>query len=653
MSAAGPTLAQTAAAQAQSATDNGRDAQANAPATVQELVVTAQKREENIRDVGMSIQAESGDRLNKLGIRDTNDLQKIVPGFQATPTYYGTYVFTIRGVGFQDTSLAGNPTVSVYSDEVPLPFSVLTNGATLDLERVEVLKGPQGTVFGNNATGGAINYIARKPTDRLIAGADVSYGRFNDADIMGFVSGPITSTLSARVALRLNKSDEWQKAYFSRKGDSFGGKDFLNGRAALQWEPTDWFKGTLTVNAWKDRGWSQLGQLYGIAALSPLAPLAPAIANYPLAPRNNRAADFNTCVNNSPFDPIQNQELGVQLSNQNPTLVNPPQLSQGPGSIAQTGGQPTSCQPARKNNEFISAALRMEFDLGNDMTLTTLSSAQSFSRKQAIDGAGMAIQDYQSLQHGKIESFFQEVRISGNFGGKGSWLVGANYGYDQTWDQFLQTYNASTASPTLFAYNADLGVDFGFPLGPTKPTNLQETDTYAAYAHAEFPILENLIAVGGIRYTEYSKRGGVCGNDSGDGSWAYVAYQLQILAFNSPSPVLSPPNSCASTGPGPTFNSPPNGELFYSRLKENNVSWQAGLNWKFSEDQLVYVNISKGYKAGSFPTVALSTFQQTRPVIQEALLSYELGAKLLLMERSLQLNGAAFYYDYTNKSLVP
>ncbi|WP_293681989.1 TonB-dependent receptor, partial [uncultured Phenylobacterium sp.] len=618
----------------------------------QELVVTAQKREENIRDVGMSIQAESGDRLNKLGIRDTNDLQKIVPGFQASPTYYGTYVFTIRGVGFQDTSLAGLPTVSVYLDETPLTFSALTNGATLDLERVEVLKGPQGTVFGNNATGGAINYIARKPTDHFTAGADVSYGRFNDADIMAFVSGPISDTLSYRVSARINQSGEWQKAYFSRKGEPFGGKDFLNGRVMLQWQPTDNFRANLSVNAWQDQGWSQLGQLYGIAVLSPLAPLAPAIRDYPLAPRNNRAADSNVCVNNSPFNPIANQELGTLLPNQNPTLINPPPLSQGPGSVAQAGGQPTSCQPARKDNSFIGTALRLEYDLGNDMTLTSLSSAQSFSRKQAIDGAGMAIADYQSLQHGKIETFFQEIRLNGSFGGKGAWLIGGNYEYTETWDQFLQSYNASTASPTLFAFNAELGVNFGFPLGPTKPTNVQETDTYAAYAHVEYPVLENLIAVGGIRYTEYSKLGGVCGNDSGDGSWAYVAFQLQILAFNSPSPVLSPPNSCASTGPGPTFNSPPNGQLFYSRLKEDNLSWQGGLNWKFSQDQLAYVNISKGYKAGSFPTVALSTFQQTRPVVQEALLSYEVGAKLLLMERTLQLNGAMFYYDYTNKQIL-
>ncbi len=642
-----------APAQAPSAAAHGANAQATSTsATVQELVVTAQKREENINDIGMSVQAETGDRLNKLGIRDTSDLQKIVPGFQSTPTYYGTYVFTIRGVGFQDTSLAGNPTVSVYSDEAPLPFSVLTNGATLDLERVEVLKGPQGTLFGNNATGGAINYIARKPTtDHYTAGIDASYGRFNDFDGMAYVSGPITDTLSFRAAVRVNESGPWQKAYFTRKGDTFGGKDFLNGRVILQWQPTDAIKATLTVNAWQDKGYSQNGQLFGIAELSPLAVLAPAIRNYPLAPHNNRAADFNVCVNNSPFDPIANQNLGALVPNFNPTLVNPPGLSQGPGSVVQAGGQPTSCQQARKDNTYFSPVLRLDFDLGSDLKLTSLSSAQSFSRIQGIDGSAMAIQDYQNIQHGKIESYFQEIRLAGSFGGKGVWLFGANYENDKTWDQFLQTYNASTASPTVFAFNADLGVNVNFALGPTKPTDVQQTDTYAAFAHAEYPIFDTLTAVGGIRYTKYNKLGGVCGNDGGDGSWAFVAFLLQG-ALGSTSPKLSPPGSCASTGLPPTFNSPPNGGLYYSRLKEDNISWQAGLNWKFQDDQLAYVNISKGYKAGSFPTVALATFQQTNPVVQEALLSYEAGSKLTLMQRTLQLNGAVFYYDYTNKQIL-
>jgi iron complex outermembrane receptor protein len=97
---------------------------------------------------------------------------------------------SLRGVGFYETTLAAYPDVSVYVDQVPLPFPVLTSNVGLDLERVEVLKGPQGILFGQNSTGGAINYIAAKPTDTFASGLDLSVGRFNEDRIEGYVSGP-------------------------------------------------------------------------------------------------------------------------------------------------------------------------------------------------------------------------------------------------------------------------------------------------------------------------------------------------------------------------------------------------------------------------------------------------------------------------------
>ncbi len=630
-------------------------AAANEGGGINELVVTAQKREESIQNVGLSIQAASGDKLQKLGITSTEDLQKIVPGFQSTPNYYGTNVFTIRGVGFQDTSLAGNPTVSVYLDEAPLPFSALTNGATLDLQRVEVLKGPQGTLFGENATGGAINYVANKPGHVFDMGVNATYARFNDADISAFVNLPVNDTLAVRLAGRYNKSGEWQHGYGPTASQVLGGKDFLNTRASALWEPTSKFKALLTLSAWQDKGATQAGQLYGIAELSPLSPLAPGIRNYPLAPHDNQAAGWNSCVNNSPYDPIANQTGAVSGTGpQVPTNLPGVFESQGPGSTVVQGGQPTSCEPLRKNNTFFSGSLRMDYDLGNDMSVTSMTSFERFSRHAAIDGSGMAIQDYQSLQHGKITSIYQELRVSGKFNGKGSWTVGGNYQHDDTWDQFLQTYNASTASPTLFLYDPQqpFSTAFGLPLGPTKPTDVQTNNTYAAFGHVEYPILQNLTILGGVRYTEADKLGGVCGNDGGDGTWANVAFLLQTFE-GSTKPVLSPPGSCASTGKAAqNFNSPPNGGLFYATLNQNNVAWQAGVNWKPLADTLLYVNISQGYKGGSFPTVALATIQQINPVVQESLLSYEVGVKTALLNKQLQVNAAGFYYDYSNKQIL-
>ncbi|NNE41884.1 MAG: Plug domain-containing protein, partial [Marinicaulis sp.] len=116
------------------------------------IVVTAQKREQNINEVPMSITAATGEQLEQAGIKDVSDLQKITPGFSYCVSTSGTPVYTLRGVGYNDTALTTRPAVTVYLDEAPIPFAVETRGASLDVERVEVLKGPQGTLFGNNST---------------------------------------------------------------------------------------------------------------------------------------------------------------------------------------------------------------------------------------------------------------------------------------------------------------------------------------------------------------------------------------------------------------------------------------------------------------------------------------------------------------------
>jgi iron complex outermembrane recepter protein len=214
------------AAQAQQAESPAAGQQAQSDAAVSdasngEIIVTAQKRSESINRVGLTVTAFGGDTLKQRGINDVQDLALAVPGFSFTPSSSGTPVYTLRGVGFYETSLAAYPTVSVYLDEVPLPFPALTRHTSFDVERVEVLKGPQGTLFGENATGGAINYIAAKPTKDLHYGGSVSYGRFNSVIGDAFISGPISDVITARISGRVEHADGWQKSV-SRPDDRNG-----------------------------------------------------------------------------------------------------------------------------------------------------------------------------------------------------------------------------------------------------------------------------------------------------------------------------------------------------------------------------------------------------------------------------------------------
>ena len=125
-----------------------------------EIVVTANKREQNLNDVGLSVTAISGDVLAERRLTSVQDIAAAIPGLKYAESGTNTPIYTLRGIGFNEESLGVYPSVSVYIDEVPLPFPVLTLHAAFDLQRVEALKGPQGTLFGQNATGGAINYIA-------------------------------------------------------------------------------------------------------------------------------------------------------------------------------------------------------------------------------------------------------------------------------------------------------------------------------------------------------------------------------------------------------------------------------------------------------------------------------------------------------------
>jgi iron complex outermembrane recepter protein len=626
---------------------------------IEEIIVTAQKREENINEVGMSIQAATGDRLIELGITETADLYKVVTGFNSNVTYYGTQIYTIRGVGFQDTALASSPTVSVYLDEMPLPFSVMTQGLTLDLQRVEALKGPQGTLFGQNATGGAVNYIANKPTDTFEAGFDASYGRFNAMDVSGFVSGPITATLGYRVAARTLQSDGWQKTYVRdaelapdpywtkagvsyRRDNKAGDQDFYSGRAALQWNPGDRLGALLTLSGFIDKGDSQRPQLYGFATLNPINTLNPLIANYPLAPRNNRAAEWGPCVNVSGGSP-DNVTGDIDPDGEAENLSN--RLYE-------------NCKSAAKDNDYWSATLRVDYELTEDLTLTSLSSYGKFTRDQRLESDGTFYQDYESYQKGFLKAFFQEIRLAGSVRGQGVWVVGANYEDTSTWDTFLQSYGISSAVPTQ--------VFTRIPLGPTNPNSRQETETWAVFGNVEYPILENVTGQVGLRYTDQKRDHRGCGSDGGDGTWAAISVEIQQLLqwidqglpfLESGFPDLSNtegldvgPGNCGTTGPGPTYH--PVAEGFTGKLNQDNVSWRLGVNWEVAPGRLVYANVSQGYKSGSFPTVATAAAVQLLPAKQEKLLAYEIGTKLALLDQTLQLNVAAFYYDYTDKQIL-
>ncbi|MBA3811127.1 MAG: TonB-dependent receptor [Caulobacteraceae bacterium] len=225
----------TGAATARAATA----ADAAQPATeVETLVVTAQKRSENIQDVPISIQAFSARDIDALGIKSSIDLGAVTPNVDiALVAGPGNQpIITIRGIGLNDYDTNNAGPNGVYVDEVYLSAPSSQSFQTFDLNRIEVLKGPQGTLYGRNTSGGAINFITNKPTDEFTARLHAEYSSFNTFNFEGAVSGPLTPGLDGRVAFVKNNSSGFM--HNDLTGNDENGTDNYAVRAMLQAKPT-------------------------------------------------------------------------------------------------------------------------------------------------------------------------------------------------------------------------------------------------------------------------------------------------------------------------------------------------------------------------------------------------------------------------------
>lgn len=224
-----PALGSVAYAQDQ---DSGADSRAGEPRPF-EIVVTAQKRAESVNDIGISAVAVTGERLDNLGVDGPVDLGAYTPGLvTVNSTSGGTPIFAIRGIGLDDFSPNNSSGVGIYTNEVFASNPAFLNGLLIDIDRVEVLKGPQGTLYGFNTTGGAINFITNKPTDTLEGNVHASYGRFNTVELEGAVGGPLGEGVRARIAAKYAYADGWQRDVDTAR--RYGGTNQLGLRGMLE-----------------------------------------------------------------------------------------------------------------------------------------------------------------------------------------------------------------------------------------------------------------------------------------------------------------------------------------------------------------------------------------------------------------------------------
>ena len=373
----------------------------SADAAIEEILVTAKKRAQSIQDVHISMNAFTQEDLDDLGWTDITQVGNQSPNLDIKYVWGNSMpVFTIRGVGMNSFQASDTPSVGLFVDEV-FQTSMAVMGAHLfDIERVEVIKGPQGDVFGRNTNGGAVSYFTRKPSREANGYARVSYGRWDRSEVQAAVGGPIGDTVSGRVSLMsIRQSEGW--VYNRTTGNDVGEVDILSGRAQLMWEPSDDLSVNFKLFASRDRSQPVYFQHVGYREKGNIGQLCQAFLEGRLDP--------NTCVSFDGYSDTDGDPYAGDYTNDPSTFIN---------------------EDETLKNDNWGGTITVEKEFG-DISLLSVTSYQEYERWQPKESDGTPSLYVDFLFTSEIWAFSQELRLTSNYDGPFNWIVGANYGRDE------------------------------------------------------------------------------------------------------------------------------------------------------------------------------------------------------------------------------
>ena len=411
-------------------------------ALIEEVVVTARKREENLLDTPLSVSALSAADLERVQIDDLGDVQNIVPNTSINIGDAANAIIYIRGVGQRDSLSFADPGVGVYLDDVYLGRAQGSFLEVIDVQRVEVLRGPQGTLYGRNTIGGAIKYVSAAPSDVPLIETDLSVGRYDEYRLKGTWSGPLnpSGSLLARASLAYIAHDGYNRNVFAGAADATDGdKDTLAWRAQLHYEPNE----DLSIRLSMDRS-----------------------------------------VN----DPDRS--------------ITPVRVTQGPTLVAATasfqpGGSPFAVAADFNDLERLEAegaAVALDYRLSEAVGLKSITSFRQLEHATHIDLDGTGFEIFGVHVDQNQEQFSQELQISYDSGGAVKALLGAYYFSEDD----VSPDGISNAEPINF------GVFFS-PYG-TVSENDQSVQASAVFGEISWFLTPNLEFTAGLRYTDEAKR---------------------------------------------------------------------------------------------------------------------------------------------------
>lgn len=591
-----------------------------------EIIVTAQRRAQNIQDVSIAIQAITAEGLAKSGINDVSRLELISPG--VTYARYGSdSKISMRGANSNNTFLDSSPSVGAFVDGVYRPRASQQTRSFFDVERLEILKGPQGTLYGRNTLAGAINlYTVAPDVDDFRAGATVSYARFNTARAEGYVNIPVGDSFALRFAGMYERGDGWVE---NLAGKDLGAPDTISFRASARYEFDGGGDVTLRVTNVRERGtntglFAQTGTCRNVTAQGLTDPFGAL-----LDCRNPRRGSLGT----RRFDQLKRLQVLKDFVHED------------------------------KIDEF-NATLEFNTPLFSDTSLKGIFSFTDFDLDLGQDSDFSEVQVSADFLRERVKSYTAEIQLSNSNENRFQYTIGG-YASEDKIDflsgaiRFARDINNLTTRPPQplapFAgpcVQADVTalrciqrldptplastvIDLGNPLTvnaagqPTREgqssNNFQYNDqtSLGLFGQVSFEIVEDLRLVGGIRYSRDKK-------DAVNYGGGTAGSTLQGPQF---------PLTIPRTIDGFAMSR----AIALSRLDRTyeNFTYRAAIEYDVNEDVLLFANYSTGFLSGSLAANATSTDDQKSE-------NFELGIKSRFLDRRLQVNASVYHTKYTN-----
>jgi iron complex outermembrane receptor protein len=583
--------------------------------TLEEITVTARRREENLQATPVAVTALTGEALETRAAATVDAVSQFVPNVQfdgAAALSGGAYNATvfIRGIGQNDFAIFSDPGAAMYLDGVYLGRSIGGIMDAVDLERVEVLRGPQGTLFGRNTIGGAVNLVSRQPGDEFEGEVSLTGGSFNRLDGKAVVNIPFSDTFSTRFTVASINRDGYQERLTDGKDP--GDRDATIGRVQALWNASESINIGLSLDATRVR------QNSAPLTLVDVAPVG------------------------VPFQNLYNGLVAPGLGIPAPNGVSTVNASWRTSDIDQTwaGG------PSVNDLDTRGAALTVDWDLGK-AAIKSITAYRELEALFARDGDNTPFTFRETINDDDQDQFSQELHLTGtSFGDRLTWLLGAYY-FDESAQEdgkanlAIGTFaalealtlpagttwcglpgpnpRAIAACPPPLRFGGagnpnNVGVDVGVDLF-TRVAN----ESVALFGQGTFDITDMLSVTAGLRWTQDDK-------------------EVQLVHFREASGRY-------------VVGAPGTQDTFKEQWSE--VTPKLGLELQVTDDALLYASYAKGYKSGGFNARPLSGIAEVQtPYDPEIVDSYEVGAKTRWWDRRVTANLAVFFNDYTDMQLT-